>query len=130
MQRHMNERIDAFFALPVQQRNAYLDKQIKEMEQWRKQWEARRPQNDQARNRSGQGPASTQNRPGANAGGPPGGRHVRTADERNQRRNRRLDHTTPEQRAKWTAYFSALQKRRTELGLPAFPPHGRRGPRH
>lgn len=135
MSRRIGETVDGYFALPPDERGPYLDKQIEEGEKRRKEWEKRRREREANRGPSGQGP----NRPGAgpnqggrgpadaNRGRPGGGRN-RTPEERAQRRNRRLDHTTPEQRAKWAEFRDAMRKRRVELGLPANP-WGPRGPR-
>jgi hypothetical protein len=125
MERRMDQQVSAYFALPQEQRGAYLDKQIKEMEQWRKAGEARRAQAGQS------GP------PQGGAGGPPGGpggqqaggggqpRAPQSADARLQRRDQWLDRSTAEQRAQRSAYFADLQQRRLQLGLPASPFPGR-----
>lgn len=131
-ERRMNQQIAGYFALPAAQRNAYLDKQINDMEKMRKEMEARF-----AKQRQGQGQGQNRTGPpqgqlgagggspqGPNAGGPGGGGRNRTPEARMTRRNARLDSATPAQRAQRTAYFAALQKRRIELGLPAFPQHG------
>ncbi len=126
----MDKQIAGYFALPPAQRNVYLDEQIKNMEKWRKEMEARRAKQGQGQNRAGppqgQPGAGGGNQQGPNAGGPggPGGGQNRSPEARLVRRNARLDHSTPAQRAQRTAYFAALQKRRIELGLPANPPHG------
>jgi hypothetical protein len=120
-ERRMDERVNAYFALPKEQRTAYLDKQIKEMEDHRKQMEANRPQGQGGSGGGPGGPGGTP--PGAGGpppggppqGGPPSGNN---ADARLLRRNQRLDSSTAEQRAKRSAYFAQLQQRRSELGLP------------
>jgi hypothetical protein len=136
MERRMDERIDAFFALPKQERTAYLDKEIKQMEERRKQGEANRT----SRGQSGQGGTAggpggsggpQANAGGAQANGPGGPPPPNTNPEaRLQRRNQRLDSSTAQQRAKRSAYFAALQQRRSELGLPPLtrpgPPPGAR----
>ena len=117
MERRMDERIDAFFALPPDKRNAFLDKQIQEEEKRRKEMEARRA-------KSGSNGGN-----GANAGagqGGPRGPGNQTADARALRRNQMRDNTTPEQRAKRNAYRAAMQQRRVQTGLPASPQHGGR----
>ncbi|MCG2682382.1 MAG: hypothetical protein L6306_02070 [Planctomycetales bacterium] len=135
MARRMEKTIDGYFSLPPDQRKPYLDKQIEEGEKRREEWEKRRREREANRGPSGQGP----NRPGAGPTqggrgpadanrGRPGGSRNSTPEQRAQRRNRRLDHTTPEQRAKWAEFRDALRKRRIELGLPA-QPWGPRGPR-
>jgi hypothetical protein len=109
-QRRMDEQIDAYFALPPQQRVAYLDKQITEMEKRRKEWEARRQ-------REGQGQANIRTDAGPSGPGEPSG----NPEAKSQRHNEMRDTPTAEQRAKRTAYFAALKQRRIELGLPATP---------
>ena len=124
-ERRGDAEMAAYFALPPQDRTAYLDQQIQEMEKRRAEREAKRAQSDQSQDRGqrGQsGQAGAQPGQGQNANG--GGRN-RTSDARMQRRNQRLDSTTPEHRAQQTAYRAAMQQRRIELGLPANPP--RRG---
>lgn len=156
MERRMDEHLDEYFALPPNKRKEYLDKQIKEMEQRRKEWEARRAQqgNQNSGRGAGQGgrggpgpmgfppdggPPPFGPPPGQNAQGPapggaaqpasPGPRGPRnlSPEARLQRRNQRLDRTTPAQRAKRAEFMAAMQKRRAELGLPAFPMGGRGG---
>jgi hypothetical protein len=105
--------IEGYFALPPAQRKAYLDKQIQEDEKRHKEHQAHRP------------PAGQQQRQ-RQAGGPPAGRQNRTPQQSMAQRNKRLDRSTPEHRAQRSAYFAAMQKRRIELGLPAWggPGHG------
>jgi hypothetical protein len=118
-----NRRIAKFFALPPTERTTFLDEQIREEEKRRQEWTARRNQGDQSQGGPG---AQPQGPPGArpNANGGPQGRQPRTLDDRLQRRNKRLDRTTPEQRSQRTAFRAAMDKRRKELGLPAHPRRG------
>ncbi len=116
----MMQHIDAYFALPPQQRTAFLDQQIDAMEQRRKQWESSRPPQDQ-------GKAQAKDRGQGKAG--PGGRgdfRNLSATERNQRRKQKLDQTKPDERAKRAAYMEAMRKRRAERGLPTMPGPGGR----
>ena len=110
----MDKEIAAFFKLPSAQQTAALDKMIQEEERRRKQWEARRAQMAQS-----QDPANPAAGPGA--GGPPGGRRNMTSEEKMQQQNKRLDNSTPDQRAQRTAMRVAIQQRRKQLGLPANP---------
>ena len=109
----MQQQVDDFFDLPSEQRAAHLDKQIDTME-------ARRAQFAQRGGRQG-GPGGRRFQ-----GELRGGRTYRSADERNQLHKRRLDGTTPENRAKWSEYRRQLEDRRRQRGLP---PIGRPGPR-
>ena len=114
-ERRENEEMAKFFDMPPAQRNDYLDKRIRDEERWRKERESRRAQQGQQPNQPG---------PGANAngGGQQRGRRNLSSDEKMERRNKRLDSRTPEQRAQRTAFRAAMEKRRKELGLP---PQGR-----
>lgn len=130
-ERRMDEQIRTYFALPAEQKTAYLDKQIQEMEQRRKEWEVRRAQGGQG-GAGGQqsGAGGQQGGPGGQqaGGGPPRPPRDQSADARAVRRDQRLDRSTAEQRAQRSAYFADLQQRRVQLGLPASPFHGGRGP--
>jgi hypothetical protein len=121
-QRQMDKQIDTYFALPPPQRVAYLDKQINEMEKQRKEREARRAQSAQRGGGGGGGPQMGGGG-GGGGGGPP---RNNNPDARAQRRDRWVDSSTAEQRAKRSAYFSDMRARRIQLGLP---PMGGRGPR-
>jgi hypothetical protein len=111
----MQGMIDGYFALGEQQRQAYLDQQIRAMEKRRAEMQqrfAQRPPNGGERGGPPRG-----DRPGGGGGergpggsGPGGG---------GGRGGARLDRSTPEQRAKSSAFFLAMEKRRKELGLPA-----------
>jgi hypothetical protein len=90
----MQQQMDDFFATPPAERQAVLDQHIYQMEAMRTAFA-----------RNGSGP-----------GGPPAMRSSNEGD-RNEWRKRILDRTTPEQRARWTEYRDAVDKRRDELGL-------------
>jgi hypothetical protein len=101
----MQQRINAYFALPPEQRQAELDRQIKQEDLMRKAWESSQP--------AGAGGA------GGAGGGPPGGPPRNgNEDERNNWRKRMIDSTSPEQRAQFTEYRRAMDARREQLGLP------------
>ena len=130
----------SYFALPPDKRQAELDRRIKAEEERRKQWQAEREKRDQERAAGGQqaggfaggggppgggpgrGPGGGPGGPGG--GGPPGGSRRGSEEARNERSKRRLDQSTPEQRAQQTEYRRAMEERRTKLGLPS---GGRRG---
>lgn len=119
-ERRMDQEIAKVLAMPQQQQNAYLDKQILEGEKRAKEWAAR------AQTAMGQTP-QRQGPPGAGPNaGPRGGRQTRTPEQQLAQRKKRLDYSTPEQRAQRTAYREAIQKRRMALGLPPTPPRGPR----
>ena len=124
MRRQFTQRIDRYFELPADQRVAYLDEQIREMEQWRRDREANRGDRNDG-NRGG----GRVGGPGGGGGPPRGDRQDRQGDDGSgmSRRRRMLDRTSPEQRAKFTEYMQAMQERREELGLPPLqfgPPRG------
>jgi hypothetical protein len=123
-ERRENEEMAKFFEMPPAQRNDYLDKRIRDEEKWRKERESRRAQQGQQPNQPGPGAnASAGGNGGGNAnGGQQRGRRNLSSDEKMQRRNKRLDSSTPEQRAQRSAFRAAMDKRRKELGLP---PQGR-----
>lgn len=116
----------SYFRLPPADRQAELDRRIKAEEERRKAWQAEREKRNQQQAGAG-GPGGDRggDRGGGGAntgGGRPGG--GRTEEGRNDRSKRRIDQSTPEQRAQATEYRRAMDVRRTQLGLPA---GGRRG---
>jgi hypothetical protein len=118
MQRRMEKTMDDYFALPAAQRPAFLDAQIKEMENRFKDFGNRRPP-------GGPGPGGPGG-PGGPPGGPGGPRDM-GSDTGKLRRNEMLDHMTPSRRAKMDAYFADMAKRRMELGLSPMPTPPRGG---
>jgi hypothetical protein len=114
-------RIDRYFALPPEQRQAELDRQIAEEETWRKAFEAGQAAMNAvaAAGRLGQpaGQGSGQTGGQANTGNPPWAN--RTEDERNRWRKGMVDRTTPEERARYTEWRRARDARREQLGLPS-----------
>lgn len=130
----------SYFALSPEKRQAELDRRIKADEERRKQWQAEREKRDQERAAGGQqsggfagrggpgggppggGPGRGQG--GGPGGGGPGGNRRGSEEARNDRSKRRLDQSTPEQRAQQSEYRRAMEERRTQLGLPS---GGRRG---
>lgn len=106
----MQQRVDDYFDSPPDQRQAMLDQQIMQMEAMRAAF---------AQGGFGGPPAnSTGNQSAANQNGQNGPPWARGDEgDRNAWRKRILDRTSPEQRAKWTEYRDAIDKRRQELGL-------------
>ncbi|MEN6449799.1 MAG: hypothetical protein ABFC96_04835 [Thermoguttaceae bacterium] len=134
MQQQMRKQVDGYFALPPEKRTAYLDERIREEQKFfadmQKQWQERAKQRAQ-NGQQGKNPPGPGGPPGAgpgNGGRGPGGGN-RNATTRSERANRRLDNTSPAQRAQWMAYRDAMNKRRQQLGLPVGPGGGGRGPR-
>jgi hypothetical protein len=88
-------------------------KQINGFESMRKMFEGNRSQIASMMPNRGQGGGA----PGAGGpGGPPGGRS-RSEEDRNAWRKNMIDRTTPEERARYTEYRRAMEKRREERGL-------------
>ena len=132
----------SYFAIPADKRQAELDRRIKADEERRKAWQAEREKRDQQRAADGQQAMNGGGRPGGGpgggwpggggpgaaggpgGGGPPGGSRRGSEEARNERSKRRLDQSTPEQRAQQSEYRRAMEERRTKLGLPS---GGRRG---
>jgi hypothetical protein len=144
----MQTRINAYFSLPPDQRQAELDRQIKQEELFRKAWEASRPAGGgqggptggtAANGGPGGGPpggaggGSGRGGPGGGGpggggpggggpggGGPGGGGPPRggSEDDRNRWRKGMIDSTSPEQRAKYVEYRRAMEARRDQLGMP------------
>ena len=133
----MQTRINAYFSLPPDQRQAELDRQIKQEEMFRKAWESSRP----AGGGQGRQPGGTAANGGpgggpggggqGGAGGGPGGGGPGgggppcggSDEDRNRWRKHLIDNTSPEQRARYVEYRRAMEARRDQLGMPS------RGPR-
>jgi len=122
MMRHMQAKIDGYFALPPAKRDAYIDSEIRQMEFMRKAFMA------------GQTAMRFMGVGGSNAGGAGGKPAAGTATAgtppadqprpggpmgRNMSRKEMIDRTTPQQRAQFQEYFSRVEERRKALGLPA-----------
>jgi len=137
----MQTRINAYFSLPADQRQAELDRQIKQEELFRKAWESSRPagggQGGPPRGMAGNGgpgggggPSASGGGAGGGPGGPgggggpsgggPGGRggppRGGSEEDRNRWRKNMIDSTTPEQRARYVEYRRAMEARREQLG--------------
>jgi hypothetical protein len=134
MEREMETRIESYFALSPDQRAAYLDNEIREMEKRRNEFERRRQQDGQGAN--GNNPGPPPGGPGGPMGGPggPGGRRGgpggpggppgpwdMASDAGKLRRNDMFDHLSPAKRAKLDVFFTDMAKRRIAQGLPARP---------
>ena len=108
----MQRRIRQYFELSAEQRVAYLDEQIDDMEQRRNEWEQR------ARQREANGEQRRGDRRlefGRGGGG--GRRGNATAEQRNDRRRNFLGMSSATDRAQFMAYIEALNQRREERGL-------------
>lgn len=135
----MQNRINTYFSLPPDQRQAELDRQIKQDDLFRKAWEGSRPAGGQGGTAgagavAGGGQTGTAGGPGSGGtasgggGGPGGGSRgpgsggpPRNGNEedRNRWRKNIIDSTTPEQRARYVEYRRAMEARREQLGTPS-----------
>jgi uncharacterized membrane protein YgcG len=112
--------MESYFNLPPERRQAELDRRIKAEEERRQAREAERAKRESQR----PAPAAGQQTAGG-PGGPGGGRssggrgRSTTEEERNARSKRRIDRSSPQERAQRTEYRRAVDERRTQLGLPA-----------
>jgi hypothetical protein len=109
-------RIDGYFALPPEQRQAEIDRQIDQEELMRKAFEAGRTVAGAFGGGGG----------GAGAGGtasapanPPRPGGSRSEEERNRWRKSMIDRTTPQERARYTEWRRAVDARREQRGLPS-----------
>jgi hypothetical protein len=112
-QRNMERQFDEYLALSKAERKDYLDKKINEDEKRRKEREARNKQRQTAQARNGSNSNGPQQ--GGQQNGPPGGRGAWG----NGGLSARLDSTSPQFRAKFSAYRRDMEQRRKERGLPA-----------
>jgi hypothetical protein len=117
MMESMEAKVNNYFELPQSEREAYLDNQIRQMEFMRQAFEAGKS----VMSAIGWSKTSTAAKNDGQKGGPPWIKN-RSEDERNAWRKKMIDRTTPEQRAKFGEYFSAMKRRREELGLPSWGP--------
>lgn len=113
MRQQFEQRIDAYFALAPEQRDAYLDEQIDQMQAHRQQRQARRAEQTTS---SGETGSDAQRRPRRD-----GPRRGFTPD----RMKRRIEHSDPERRAKFMEYMKAMRERMEARGIE--PPHHSRG---
>ncbi len=121
----MRAAVDGYFAAPEAQRKAYLDQQIKQMEQRRAEMQQRFAQRQANGGGGGRGDGGSfpggpprggapDGGSGGRGGGPGGGPGAGGGG----RERAMLDNTSPMERARSTEYMSAMERRRKELGLP------------
>ena len=114
----MRQRIDDYFNASPAQRQRVLDQQIRQSDLMNKAFSearaARVAQESSGNSQQREGQSKTDNSSGRSswASRPQGDRNAWFKD-------RILDRTTPEQRAKFVEYRRAASERREELGLPA-----------
>lgn len=111
-------RIDRYFELPPEQRQAEIDRQIAEEEMWRKAFEAGQAALSMVGGGSAAGSAAAQSQGGGQTGPSNASWSNRSEEERNRWRKGMVDRTTPEERARYTEWRRARDARRQQLGLP------------
>ena len=116
---HFKKMIDGkmsqYFSLPPEKRQAFIDREIAQMEFMRKAFEAGRTVMTFLGG-GAQGNSGKASRPQ-----PPFMMPGESEDARNKFRKDMIDQTTPEQRARIVEFIGAIDRRRTQLGLPAMP---------
>jgi len=129
MMRHMQAKIDGYFALPPAKRDAYIDSEIRQMEFMRKAFmagqTAMRFMGVGGSNAGGAGAGRAGGAGNAAAGSKPAASTAKAESPRpggpmgrNMSRKEMIDRTTPQQRAQFQEYFSRVEERRKALGLP------------
>lgn len=114
MLRAMNAKMDNYFALPREQRQAFLDGEIAQQELMRKAFAAGQSMMKMA----GAGKPAGQGGPADGRPFGPGGGSI---EDRNRMRKGIIDRTSPQQRSRFSEYTAALERRRQEKGLPPMP---------
>ena len=121
----MEQRVDIVLALPPEQRDAELDKQIDEWDRRIAAWNKRRGQENKKQSGGGGG----DNAGGSGVPQSAGNDKKKTdrrrgwvnasKEQRDTWRRELLSRTTPQQRAKWHEYRRLMDERRKERGLSA-----------
>ena len=96
--------------LTSEKKIAFLDQSIDKMEVRMKEWRSRRVEIERQQNSSDGTTKKDGNR------GRRGSRNMSKEDKENRKRNR-LDSSTPEERALFSAFIMDMKKRRKERGL-------------
>lgn len=123
------KRYDAFFdEKDPKKQQGMLDKEIKDQEERRKQWEARAGMWGGGFGGGGGGGGGGWGNNGQGQGGDSSRRPRFSNEDREKMMKRILDSSTPQIRAQRTAYRQAMNDRRKELGLPPLPTWGGGGP--
>lgn len=104
------ERMDAYFALPADQRDAYLDKLIDEMQQRMREFRPDRDRRPQTQPTTGPTTEPT-TQPERDR------REQMSPEERAQRQQERMDSQSPADRARRAEFRAAMMKRMQERGM-------------
>jgi hypothetical protein len=114
MMQAMNAKMNTYFALPREQRQAFLDGEIAQQELMRKAFAAGQSMMKIA----GMGKTAGQGGPADGRPMGPGGGSI---EDRNRMRKGIIDRTSPQQRSRFSEYTGSLERRRHERGLPPMP---------
>jgi hypothetical protein len=117
---HANDEMEQYVKLSPAEKRKHLDQQINRMEEMRKRMQQRPPQ------APGGGPQQGNGSRGF-GGGPRGESRPQTPDDRERRRQQRLDRSSPRERQLRDMYRRDLENRRRERGLPPTPSFPRGG---
>jgi hypothetical protein len=112
MMKGMEARVDSYFAAPPDQRQKLIDDQLKQMQSMQKAFEGSRSMFQGLGGGQGGSGGAAGNQQAAGRPGP------RSEEDRSAWRKRMIDGSSPSQRARWTEYFSEVEKRRQALGIP------------
>ena len=114
----MRQRIDDYFNASPVQRQRVLDQQIRQSDLMSKAFSEARAARA-AQESSGSGQQRKEQQKDGQSSGRSSWASQSQGDRNDWFKNRILDRTTPEQRAKYVEYRRAASERREELGLPA-----------
>jgi uncharacterized membrane protein YgcG len=128
-QRRMTDMAAAFCKMSADQKTAFLNQFISDMQKRQKEREARRAADQAQGGSNGQGGDGSQgggsgsgdsNAQGGRGGpgGGPGGNNRFDQQARNVRRLQMLDNTTPEQRAQMSVFRQSVQQQCLQQGVP------------
>ncbi len=113
-------RIDSYFALPPEQRQAEIDRQIDQEEMMRKAFEAGRTVAGAfGGGGAGAGSAAPARGTASAPANPPRPGGSRSEEERNRWRKSMIDRTTPQERARYAEWRRAIDARREQRGMPS-----------
>jgi len=114
----MRQRIDDYFSASPAERQRVLDQQIRQSDLMSNAFSEARAARA-AKESSGNGPVKEGQQREGQSSGRSSWASQSQGDRNDWFKNRILDRTTPEQRAKYVEYRRAASERREELGLPA-----------
>ncbi len=119
MERRANAQMDAYCRMTADQKAAYLNQRIAEMQRWQQEREARRAAEQAQGGSSPQDGGNGQNGGNAQNGNGQGGGENRFNRQANasQRRSQMLSNSTPEQRAERTTFVQDFRQQCAVQGV-------------